>query len=153
MQIQKLKVKNQKSKLWHSLEIRNWNLEIPRNSEAGQALVTLLLFMVIAITVSTAAVVLTITNSITASKVAAASHVYSVAEGGAENAILRLLRNPYYTGETLPIGDGVAEITVTGTNPKVIRSTGIVGDFQRTIEIRIGYSNNILTIQSWEEVE
>lgn len=125
---------------------------IIHHSNRGQALVTLLIFMVIAVTVTAAAVSLVIINSVSTSKTQQASVVYSVAESGAENGILRLLRNPFYTGETLPVGDGTAVITVTGTNPKIIRSTGTIGNFKRTIEIQVGLTNNIMTIQSWKEI-
>jgi hypothetical protein len=121
-------------------------------SACGQALVTLLIFMVIAVTVTAAAVSLVIINSVSTSKTQQAALVYSVAESGAENAVLRLLRNPFYTGETLAIGDGTAVITVTGTNPKIITSTGTIGTFKRTIEIQVSLTNNIMTIQSWKEI-
>lgn len=120
---------------------------------AGQALVTLLIFMVLGITVTTAAVTLVINNSISTTKAQQAAIVYSIAESGAENAVLRLLRNPFYTGETLEVGEGTAVITVTGTNPKIIRSVGTAGNFKRTIEIQATFTNNILTIQSWNEVQ
>lgn len=134
------------------LDIGNWKFDIPRANEAGQALVTLLIFMVIAITVTAAAVSLVIINSVSTSKTQQASLVYSVAESGAENGLLRLLRNPFYTGETLDVGEGTAVITVTGVNPKVITSVGTIGNFQRTIEIQVDFTNNIMTIQSWKEI-
>ena len=130
----------------------HWKLEIPRVNEVGQALVTLLIFMVIAITVTAAAVSLVVINSVSTSKTQQASLVYSVAESGAENGLLRLLRNPFYTGETLSVGDGEAVITVTGTNPKIITSVGTIGNFKRTIEIQVDFTNNIMTIQSWKEI-
>jgi hypothetical protein len=77
---------------------------------------------------------------------------FQVAESGAENAIIRLLRDPNYTGETLTVGTGTAVITVTGTTTKTIISSGTNGSYLRKVQIVVGYVNNVLTISSWEEV-
>ena len=118
--------------------------------KSGQTLVTLLVFMVIAIAITSSAVVLTISNSLQASKVEQGMMALQIAESGAENALLRLLRNPSYTGETLTVGTGTAVLTVTGTPVKII-SEGINGRFRRKIEIGVNTSTT-LTVTSWKEV-
>lgn len=120
--------------------------------ESGQALVTLLIFMVIGITVTSAAVVLIMTGSQSSSKFQEGLIAHQIAESGAENAMLRLLRNPSYTGETLTVGDGTATITVTGSNPKTIQSTGVNGNFRRTIQVIADDSSGPLTVTSWREI-
>ncbi len=127
--------------------------------QRGQALVTLLIFMIVGITVTTAAVVILLTNSIGASKVEQGTISYYVAESGAENGLLRLLRNPTYCGETLPIDSGTATIEVSdggggfsGTSPITITSTGNMGNFSRKVRVIATYISNILTISSWKEV-
>ena len=122
------------------------------NLKAGQALITLLIFMVVAITLTAGAIAILINNTLSTSKIEQTQLAYATAESGAENAILRLLRNPNYTGETLSINGGTATIQITGTEPKVITSVGTVGNFIRTLEIRVGYTNNILTVSSWKEI-
>ncbi len=118
----------------------------------GQTLVTLLIFMVIGITITTAAVMMAITNSQNVTKFQEGMIAFQVAESGAENAIIRLLRDPNYTGETLTVGTGTAVITVTGTTTKTIISSGTNGSYLRKVQIVVGYVNNVLTISSWEEV-
>jgi hypothetical protein len=118
----------------------------------GQTLITLLFFMVIAMTIISTAVMLLILNSRGTSQLAEGMRAYAVAEGGAENAVLRLLRDDTYTGETLPVGDGTATITVTGSSPKTITSTGQVGAYMKRIEVVVGYTNNVLTISTWREI-
>ena len=118
----------------------------------GQALVTLLFFMVISITIISAAVILIVVNATTLGHVERGLYAQSVAESGAENAVLRLLRDPSYIGETLLVGEGNAVITVSGTDPKVILSVGSLGEHKRQIEVIAGYTNNQLTINSWREV-
>lgn len=118
----------------------------------GQSLVILLVFMAIAVTVTSAAVVMMIVGSTAASKYEQGQTAYATAESGAENALLRLLRDPNYGGETLTIGSATATITVTGTDPKTITSTGVSGEFSRQIRVVIGYNSGILTVTSWNEV-
>lgn len=118
----------------------------------GQMLVTLLFFMVISITIVSAAVIMIIVNASGATSVAQGVDAYYIAESGIENGVLRLLRNPSYTGEVMTVSNGTATITVTGTEPKTVTSVGRIGDYVRTIRAVVGYTNNILTVQSWREI-
>ena len=67
-------------------------------SEAGQTLVTLLVFVVIATSITAAATAIMINTSQAASQVEKSFITTGVAESGIENALLRLLRDPNYTG-------------------------------------------------------
>lgn len=122
------------------------------NLVCGQAMVTLLFFMIIAITITSAAVTVLLVNSLSGAKLQQGVLVRDIAEAGVENALLSLIRNPSYTGETLTVGGGNAEITVTGVDPKLITSKGRSGDFLRTIQVQAQYNDNILTVLSWREV-
>lgn len=118
----------------------------------GQALVSLLVFMIIAITITTGAVFLLISNSINTTKIARGNNALMLAEAGAENALINLLRDPAYTGETLSIGNGDAEVTVSGSNPYTITSVGTDGSFVRTIEVSAQFIDNEMSILSWKEI-
>jgi len=127
--------------------------------QMGQSLVTLLIFTVVAITITSAAVVIILTNSIGTSKFEQGTNAYYIAESGAENGLLRLLRDPTYCGETLPVDSGTSTIEVidggggcNGTSPITITSTGNMGNFSRKVQVIATYVSNILTISSWEEV-
>ncbi len=128
------------------------NLINSNQKEGGQALITLLFFVIIAITITSASVVVLIANSTSATKYEEGIRAFYVAEGGAENAVLRLLRDPTYTGETLTISDGTATISVSGSGPFTITSKGVVGNFTRTVQVSAAYVNNILSITSWKEI-
>jgi len=117
----------------------------------GQTLVLLLVFMAMAVTITSAAVVVIIANSKMGSKWEQGEAALVIAESGAENALLRLLRDPTYSGETLTVGTGTATIVVTGANPTV-DVTGTVGNFSRQIQVVGAYSGGILTVSSWREV-
>lgn len=125
--------------------------KIKHNS--GQTLIVLMVFMVVAITVISAAVVVTIVNSQSTTKFSQGEAAFAVAESGAENALMRLLRDPYYTGESLPIGNGTAIINVSGNDAaRVVTSTGKSGVYTRTVQVTSTYNNNVLTITAWREI-
>ena len=122
--------------------------------QTGQALVTLLFFMIISIMITSAAVVLIIVNGKAITRLAQGTRAYYVAESGIENALLQVLRNPGYTSETLPVEDGVAYITVQASGSNyVITSEGVVGNYRRKIQVTyyldIGSGSDI---GSWEEI-
>lgn len=129
-----------------------------RGLQRGQALITLLVFMIIGLTITSAAIVMILVNSSSGTKQQQGELAYQIAQSGAENAVLRVLRTPppTYTGETLPIGNGQAVITVTGSgttaSPYVILSRGELGNFVRQVEIQARYESNLFEITSEREV-
>jgi hypothetical protein len=123
-----------------------------RKIMTGQALVILLFYMIIAITLSTTAVSVVLSNSMSVMREEQSIRALEIAEAGGENAFLRLVRDTGYAGETLTVGDGNATVTVTGDNTKTILSTGVVGTFSRTIQAIVTIDNGIMTITSWTEV-
>ena len=120
--------------------------------QSGQAVVTLLVFMVMGVTITTAGVILIVNNSRITSAVQESVVARQIAESGAENAMIRLLRDPSYTGESLTVGSGTAEITVTGSGPITIVSAGKSGNYIRKIQVIADDIDNKLTVTSWKEV-
>ena len=121
----------------------------------GQALVLLLVFITIATTIIGGAVAITIINSQSSSKFALGEEALAVAESGADNAVLRILRDPNstYVGETLTVDGGSAQITVSYSPPNVlITSQAEVSNIIRKIEVVGTYQNNRLTVTSWKQV-
>lgn len=115
-------------------------------------MVTLLFFMVIAITITSGAIVVILVNSLSANKLTEGERTFYVAESGMENALIRLLRDPNYQGETMIVDDGTATINVTGNTAKTIKSVGQIGNFSRTIQVSANYINYVLTVTSWQEL-
>ncbi len=121
-------------------------------SQSGQALLMLLIFVSMMTIVTIAATALIVTSSRAASSFEQSTMAYDIAEAGAENATLRLLRTSSYTGETLTVSGGTATVTVSGAGPQVILSQGKYNTYIRQIQVTVGYTNDVLTIQSWKEV-
>ncbi len=122
------------------------------HKQKGQTLIVLLTYMIIAIVVTTASIALVINSSKGTDKIYQGANSLDIAESGAETAMIKLLRDPNYTGETLTVGSGQAVITITGTNPKTILSKGTLNNFTRTIQVIVDTSNNTLTATSWKEI-
>lgn len=121
--------------------------------QRGQMLVMLLIYMVIALMITTAAITMLYITSQSVEKINQGSTTFDVAESGAETAMIKLLRDPDYSGETLQIGNGQATITVSGTgSARTIISDGVKGTFRRKIRVDVDYSNNILQVLSWKEI-
>lgn len=121
--------------------------------QQGQTLITLLFFMVIAISITTAGVIMIMTNSLSSTRLEQGTEDYYIAESGVENALIRLLRDPTYTGETLTVGSGSAAVTVTNNSGTyTITSLGSMGNFTRKIQAVVSYTNNILNVTSWSEI-
>lgn len=131
--------------------IPKWNTFVAEK-ERGQALLTLLFFAIVGTTITSAAIVMIVVNSLSGSKQQEGQIAYDIAQSGAENGLLRLIRDPTYTGETLPVGNGTATITVTGSgtssSPYIILSKGAIGSFMREEQITATYQNNLLTVTS-----
>lgn len=115
-------------------------------------LLMLLIYIEVAIMITTSAVAVAIINSKGTDKVYQGTTAFDVAESGAETAMIKLLRDPNYTGETLTINGGTATITITGSNPETVTSRGTLGNFTRTVQAIVDTSNNVLTVTSWKEL-
>jgi len=131
---------------------------MPRFGEAGQALVTLLIFVATALIVTAAAIAISIINIQSTSQFTQGQQAYDSAEAGAEDAILKLVRNSSFgTSYTLNVGNNLAKITVSPpgqASSKTIISEGVVNNFRRKIQV-VGQFNSdgTFSVVSWNEVD
>lgn len=124
-----------------------------KNAKEGQIAIMLMVIIVMLSIITTAAVAIAFSTSRDTTTLTLGEAALNVAESGAENAFLRLLRDPSYVGEAnLPIGTGNATITVTGSGTKTITSKGVVGSMVRQIQVQASSSGGLLTITSWQEI-
>lgn len=123
-------------------------------NQTGQTMVLLLVLLAVGMTVIAASIAVTVANTQSTSQFSLAQEAYSIAETGAEEALIRLLRNPGYTGTSTPIniGGGQVSITVSGVDPKTIVSEGVVLNLRRKVSVVVNMSPQ-LSIQSWVEVD
>ncbi|HLD25400.1 MAG TPA: hypothetical protein VJB96_05795 [Patescibacteria group bacterium] len=126
---------------------------IEKERVAGQVMITMLYIMVIGILVTTGATYAVIANTQSTTTYELGTRAHQAAESGIENALIRLIRDPAYAGETLVVAPGeTATITVSTASGIVVTSSGTAGGTTRQIETTIQYNNGILTILSWKEL-
>lgn len=123
---------------------------------AGMALVTVIIFAVLAMLVIIAG--LTLATLTAQSKLAQnlGQQALFLAESGAEEALLRLLRNPDWdsdNAQVLTVGAGTVRIDLAKDGEQlVIWSTGETALAVRRLEVRVSYDNGIMQVDSWREV-
>lgn len=125
-----------------------------RDPEAGQALVTLLIFLMMGLAIATAASFIIASNSQAATNVQEGIIAREMADSGIETSYLKILRNNNaYTGETINLDGGSVAITVAwnGTTA-TIDSVATNGSFVKKVESIVTYDNNGLTQISWKEI-
>ena len=77
---------------------------------------------------------------------------YDIAEVGIEDALIKLLRDPDYSGGTISLGTDTADVTIVASDSSyTINSRGTTGNFTRSIEVVASYSG-ALRITSWKEL-
>jgi hypothetical protein len=123
-----------------------------KKSSSGMALVSVLVFSVVAMIVITAAMSLTLATSQSNQQFMQGQQALSNAESGVENALIQLLRNPNYVGETLTLPDGTATILASGSNPKVVNVSGVAGSAVRKLRVTISTTAGVSEIVSWQEI-
>ena len=86
---------------------------------------------------------------------------FAIAEAGAEDALLRIIKNrfcneggtPDCSSYTISFSEGSAAISVSGVNTKTITSVGSVDNKQKGVQITVALdSSNEATISSWQEI-
>lgn len=125
---------------------------IKNKLKSGQALVMLLVFVTVASVITSALVMIMIAGTEATTDFENGNYALSIAESGAENAILKILRNPNYTGEILTIGSGTDTITVSGASVKTIISAAKIGNYVRKIQVIGTFTNNKYSVSSWSEI-
>ena len=120
-------------------------------SQSGQTIIVLLIFMLLAITLTVSATAVIIINLQGNTAYQSGEIALQDAQAGAENALMRLERDSTYTGETMTLTNGTVTITVSGTAPYTIVAKGTSGTFVRTATATATITNNVLSITSWSE--
>jgi hypothetical protein len=116
-------------------------------------MITMLYIMVIGVLVTTGAVYALYSNTAVATVDESSTLAYTFAENGIENALLRLIRDPEYIGETLVFGNHRnVEISVTGGSPQFVTAVGYSGNASRVLQVSVQYVGGDLVVDSWKEI-
>lgn len=120
-------------------------------SEAGQALIMLLFFIMIGITITTTAIIIIAGNSLAANDVQQGEIARQIAETGAENALLQVLRGNY-ANESITLPDGNVAVTITNADgTATIDSVGTAGNYIKKVRVTIT-KDGMMEVTSWKEI-
>ena len=119
-------------------------------SESGQALIMLLFFVMIGITITTTAIFVIAGNSLSATNVQQGEIARQMAETGAENALLAVLRGNY-ANQTITLPDGNVKVTITPGTPTIIDSVGTAENFIKKIRVTV-VKDGMMDVTSWKEI-
>lgn len=121
--------------------------------QSGSILTALIVFVAIGLLITTSATVLLADQMLLGEKDARSASLIYTAESGAENAILRLLRDPSYTGEQLLTSDGlIIDIAVQSGPPIVVTSRVEASNLTRSVQVELTRLNGVLEVQSWQQI-
>lgn len=127
--------------------------KIITKSKKGEVLIMLVMIITVLTIISTAAVALALSTTRDTTTFTLGEKALTIAESGVENAILNLLRDPGYTGDSnLPIGPGNVTMIISGTSPYTVTSTGVVGNMVRRVQAQVGTVAGKLTVLDWQEI-
>lgn len=124
-------------------------MNTPHTTSSGQALIVFLFFVLMGITITSAAVMMLLNTMMNTSVNERSLLARAYAESGVENALIRYVRNPDYSGEVLTIGQGSVDVTISGG---IIIAVAKVGDVTRKIQATTVYNNDEIVVTSWKEI-
>lgn len=120
----------------------------------GQSLISLIFISIIGITIAMGATMLVLINSQSTLELQQGTIAFETAQSGAENALLKLLRDPDYSGETITVDGGTSDILVSNSSGTYIATaSGKIGNYIRKVQVKAHYDNNyILVVDSRKEI-
>jgi len=124
-----------------------------KTNQTGTALLTLVIFVAASMLIIGGAVMVSIIGTQETSKISLGEKAYHLAEAGIENAVIRLLRDPSYAGETLTVDDGIVTISVSGLDTKIITAESQINELKRKIQVIGTYEENRFVPASWKEID
>lgn len=122
--------------------------------DSGQILTSVLVFMAFGLSVIALSATLTIINIQNTGKLSRSEQASVYAEAGAEEAILRLIRDPGYSGGTLALSsDATIAIQIaTNDTSRTVTSTATYSGFTKKIQAVVSLANSKATLISWKQI-
>lgn len=114
-------------------------------------MVMVVLITVILASIATSVVAIVTTNALNTMREERGNQALTLAESGAEEALLRLLRDPSYPGGSLTTNEGSATVVVVGDGIKTITSRGTIAGYEKVVEVVTRMEQGQLLIDSWRE--
>lgn len=126
--------------------------------QSGQAMISILLVLALSLIFITTTAMIYLTEGDLSFNTKKSNEIYYNGEAALEDAIMKLVRNSNYSGETLTLDDGSAIISVVlgpGPDQKTInvKSISNSGKYIRNLSAVVGTGGRIISLVSWRENE
>jgi hypothetical protein len=117
----------------------------------GYAMVVLLVFVIMAVVLISAAVNIMLVVTQSASQGELSQNSLSLAEMGVEEALIRIVRDPSYTGGIITVGSDQIDVGVIGEggSTKTITSSASISAVSRSVVVNADIGVSSLSIPSW----
>jgi hypothetical protein len=124
------------------------------NKQSGQTIIILLFITIIGMTIIAATTMSIFQNMQASSVIEQGTDAYYVAESGIQEALVRMLRDPNYSGTPVgqPLSIGGGTVVISTSSGGIITAIGTYNNSVRKIQIKTVYNNGVITIQSWKEI-
>lgn len=119
----------------------------------GQALLPVLIIMVVVLILGAAVLDLSISGLLVSSYFQEGEATLMATEGALENGLLRILRNPSYSGESLQVGDASCIISISGQSPVVMNASCDSGRAIRRLQAEINFVAGEMIVDNILEIE
>jgi hypothetical protein len=125
-----------------------------RKNSSGQILTSVLVFMAFGLSIVALSATLTIISMQNTAKYSQSEQASIYAEAGAEEAVLRLIRDPSYIGGSFPVASGsvVSIQVVANGDDRVITSTATYNGFTKKVLAQVNLANSKVTLVSWKQI-
>lgn len=120
--------------------------------QKGQALIMVILIGIIALIAVVSAATLVVSELKKNTAVSFGVSQYQITYGALENALMRLLRDPNYTGETVTLGSSTCVITVSGSSPKAVEARCSNGTYSRKIGATVTFTGGVMAVSGISEI-
>jgi len=120
--------------------------------QKGQALIMVILIGIIALIAVVSAATLVISELKKNTTVSFGVSQYQITYGALENALMRVLRDPNYTGETVTLATSTCIITVSGSSPKTVEARCSDGTYSRKINATATFTGGVMAVSGISEV-
>lgn len=125
-----------------------------RSFKDGQALIGVLAVIAISTVLVSSLMVNSLISAHSSLKLRQSNAVMGNADSYIQDAIIKIIRDPNYIGETLTLNGSRVIIEVTGENPKniLVKSINSQGDILRRLSLQLSFSNDgAISVNNWVE--
>jgi hypothetical protein len=128
-------------------------VKLHKNS-SGQILTSVLVFMAFGLSIVALSATLTIISMQNTAKYSQSEQASIYAEAGAEEAVLRLIRDPSYSGGNFPVATGATVVIQVATSGEIrtITSTATYNGFTKKVLAQVNLANSKVTLVSWKQI-